>query len=217
MLAPLAGASDTQRRQYRAARTYSSQGFVASVFVLFMTFVFSSFRRLFESINSWLMKLPLWKSAVGLYHRPWARGLAVCVLLPLLPWLLALSCVNQFARRLRGLSQEPAWLTPRVRVRVEGFWSCCWVSVAPWCYIWAYVLVVYTAVPVFLYVLLAFMGEFMRSWPFPLIVVATFVTGMILFMIPPVPGPPIYLFGGTQGTAAAASWTFSRVFMLGQP
>lgn len=172
------------------------QGFVGAVFVLFVIFVFASFRRLFEAISSKLIEMPLWKSVVGLYHRPWARGFAACVGLPFLPWLLVLSCANQSARRFRGLSHEPAWLTPRVRVRVEGFWDCCWVSVAPWCYIWAYVLVVYTAVPVFLYVLLAFMGEFMRSWPFPLIVVATFATGMFLFMLPPVPGPPIYLFGG---------------------
>ena len=44
--------------------------------------------------------------------------------------------------------------------------------------------------------LLAWLNSVVANLPFAGILGFTFAAGMVLFMLPPVPGPPIYLFGG---------------------
>jgi len=55
---------------------------------------------------------------------------------------------------------------------------------------------VYKIVPISLNALLAWMISVMKNLPFVLILATTYMAGMVLFLLPPVPGPPIYLFAG---------------------
>jgi len=175
------------------------QGFLGTFFLTFLLIIFVSFGRLWQAMSVWLTDLPLWKSAVGLCYKDWARAFVVCMVLPLAPIVVALSVVNQSVRRCRGLCKDQAqrYLTERIHdvfVSMRQEWD--WVRIVFWCYLVATTLMVYKIIPVLLNVLLAWMSWLMDGLGFVWILVATFATGMVLFMLPPIPGPPIYLFGG---------------------
>lgn len=64
------------------------------------------------------------------------------------------------------------------------------------CYVVGTLAVVYQVTPTFLNVGLSWLRGYLEGAGFALIVCATYLMGIGLFMLPPVPGPPIYLFGG---------------------
>ncbi|CAJ1376820.1 unnamed protein product [Effrenium voratum] len=174
------------------------QCFLGAFFLTFVAFIFVSFGRLWQAMSSWLQDLPLWKSAVGLCNATWARAALLCLVLPLLPAAVLLSAVNQLVRCARGLRAETdrRCLTERMHglfVAAAG-WE--WVSLASWAYIMAVVMMLYKVIPLFINVLLAWLNSVVENLPFAGILGFTYAAGMVLFMLPPVPGPPIYLFGG---------------------
>jgi len=54
----------------------------------------------------------------------------------------------------------------------------------------------YTVVPLLLNVTLSWIIKQLASWNFMVIMVATFFIGVIAFLLPPVPGMTVYIFGG---------------------
>jgi len=95
-----------------------------------------------------------------------------------------------------GVQCEEILLTPRVynRWAVVLNWNIS--SVATKAYIICAVYVVYTLCPTLLNVVLAWMTKALADFDFGLIVAATFVIGVVAFLLPPVPGMTVYLFGG---------------------
>mmetsp|Transcript_117151 Transcript_117151/g.303942 ORF Transcript_117151/g.303942 Transcript_117151/m.303942 type:complete len:1030 (+) Transcript_117151:146-3235(+) len=178
-----------------------AQGFVAALALTFGAYTVVAFSRLWGQLSSWLQDLPLWKSAAAAATRPWARGLGLVLLLPFLPGLLALIAINHCVRRIRGIERDTSTLCSRVFGRrassvfqYMATWE--WLQVIFWCYVWGICLILYKITPIFLNTLLAWMSHAMTDLSFSMILVTTFAAGMFLFMLPPVPGPPIYLFGG---------------------
>eukprot|EP00929_Paragymnodinium_shiwhaense_P101126 TRINITY_DN6396_c0_g1_i2.p1 TRINITY_DN6396_c0_g1~~TRINITY_DN6396_c0_g1_i2.p1 ORF type:complete len:1041 (-),score=203.70 TRINITY_DN6396_c0_g1_i2:503-3625(-) len=173
------------------------QGFVAALFVTYLIFVCVAFNRLWLTMRNWLQDLPMWKSAVALTEANPARALGLCAVLPLIPPVLVMSGANQAVRRMRGIdSGGTRWRTARVQAMVDDLWKWDWVRVGFSAYMVGTCVILYKVIPIFLNVLLAWMSATMASFSFELILVSTFAVGMFLFMLPPVPGPPIYLFGG---------------------
>lgn len=176
------------------------QGFLGAFLLTFMLVTFVSFGRLWQVMKEWLTDLPLWKSAAGVTRKDWAIAFGICLAFPFLPIAVALSAVNQRVRRCRGLCKdkeaEQRCLTERMNDMIASMWEWNWVGVTYWCYVVASVLMIYKMVPVFLNVLLGWMTWAMLDMDFVWICVATFMAGLVLFMLPPIPGPPIYLFGG---------------------
>eukprot|EP00913_Durusdinium_trenchii_P015921 g14962.t1 len=87
-------------------------------------------------------------------------------------------------------------LTERVHTTFAQAAQWEWVSLASWAYIMATIMMLYKVIPLFINVLLAWLNSVVAHLPFAGILGFTFGAGMVLFMLPPVPGPPIYLFGG---------------------
>jgi len=79
---------------------------------------------------------------------------------------------------------------------VDGTRSWDWIAVTQWCYIFSVVVIISKVTPPLLNVLLSWMSALMDNCSFVVILIFTFSVGMVLFMLPPIPGPPIYLFGG---------------------
>jgi len=212
------------------------QGFFGALFLTFVLFIYVSFHRLWATMHTWVQDLPLWNSAKNACTSTFARAFALVFGLPVVPFILALSAMNQCVRRSRGLVKARAssnmaststtsgyssapqpsmdrhksgfstssdlevpgngYLTDRVQKYVNSVWAWDWLAVTRWMYIVCYVLILWKITPLFLNVLLAWMSATIGNLHFVVILLVTFASGMFLFMLPPVPGPPIYLFGG---------------------
>lgn len=171
------------------------QCFLGAFFLTFVAFIFVSFNRLWQAMSTWLQDLPLWKSAVGLCSSTWARAALLCLVMPLVPLMVLLSSLNQAVRCARGFKDRRC-LTERVHTTFAQAAQWEWVSLASWAYIMATIMMLYKVIPLFINVLLAWLNSVVAHLPFAGILGFTFGAGMVLFMLPPVPGPPIYLFGG---------------------
>lgn len=104
-----------------------------------------------------------------------------------------------------GARRSSTWLTARVQAQLAELRTWDWVRIIWWCYVWPPVLILYKIIPTFLNIALARLTIAMQGLlevheselvGFVLIMFFTYCTGMFLFMLPPVPGPPIYLFAG---------------------
>ncbi|CAK0873392.1 unnamed protein product [Prorocentrum cordatum] len=173
------------------------QEFLGAYVCIIMAFAVVSFRRLLHSVaQDDTTSSPVVVSASALGDAAWARALAICLGLPALPALLAASCANQAVRRLRGRAGAGGLVTDRVASALGRCWSSDWLLLLPWVYLWSLALVVSKVTPVLLNVLLVWLRQVMSSWPYPPVVLGVFCLGMVLFLLPPVPGPPIYIFAG---------------------
>lgn len=65
-------------------------------------------------------------------------------------------------------------------------------------------------------VLLALTNETLSAWPLAHVSTAIFIIGTLLFLLPPTPGPPVYMVTGIVITASAlrAQWSFSAALAL---
>ncbi|CAK0844395.1 unnamed protein product [Prorocentrum cordatum] len=94
-----------------------------------------------------------------------------------------------------GLAALP--LTPRVYfvlVHVRGSWP--WLQILPLVYMLCGMYCCYAVCPVLLNVLLAWLSRALASWPFEVIILVVFCTGIGAFLVPWVPGLTVYIFGG---------------------
>merc|ERR1712054_312764 len=132
------------------------------------------------------------------------RGLCFLLMAPLVPLVMALNCLNQQMRRLRGISTSDAWFTDRWR-DISGnlsLWN--WANIMKMCNCWA---ILYWAMQVACtkatFVFLSFLNEQLAGWHLVLVIVMVMVVGFTMFMLPPVPGAPVYVVAGIIITARA--------------
>jgi len=211
-------------------------GFIGMCILVFMAFLISCFGMLFSTVTRWWMECPLGRMTIVLSESNWLRALVACVVLPLLPFILVVSAVNQLVRRCRGLyrrvppkpksaftdtstartsrnspgrstasfgadisalsSPEEHLLTERVMRQLHALCHWDWVAIVPRVYLLALLLVVSTLSLKLLNVCLAFLISLLRKMPFGLVCFLTVVSGIICFLLPPVPGLPVYVFAG---------------------
>eukprot|EP00927_Polykrikos_kofoidii_P050674 TRINITY_DN44568_c0_g1_i1.p1 TRINITY_DN44568_c0_g1~~TRINITY_DN44568_c0_g1_i1.p1 ORF type:complete len:1062 (-),score=146.97 TRINITY_DN44568_c0_g1_i1:190-3375(-) len=74
--------------------------------VMFNMFVCVAFRRVVREIAHCIIALLARDSIRGLLNNEWIRATMLCVVLPFLPVVLAVSAVNQFVRKRRGISDH---------------------------------------------------------------------------------------------------------------
>jgi len=105
-------------------------------------------------------------------------------------------------------SPQDQLITERVMVFLQAMRQWNWISVAPKIYIMALMFVGYTLTPRVLNVVLAWLCSKLKKLPFALTIVATLVSGLSCFLLPPVPGVPVYLFTGVivTGTCPLGFW-----------
>jgi len=203
-------------------------------FFSFLLFVYAAFGRVVTALGRWVVEQPWWRAARAAQRSSWARALLVCAGLPLAPAVFALSVLNQSVRLRRGLysgsvagedgplptgiecpredaNPEKHWFTPRVHAALAALRQWEWLAVLARCYALCGLYLCYTVCPLLLNVCLSWLGVVLQGWPFEVLIVATFTIGVLAFLLPPVPGMTIYIFGGLVISGAAEAggyWGF---------
>mmetsp|Transcript_7887 Transcript_7887/g.17388 ORF Transcript_7887/g.17388 Transcript_7887/m.17388 type:complete len:1037 (-) Transcript_7887:44-3154(-) len=126
-----------------------------------------------------------------------ARAAAVIALNCLIPTFLLLNIMKQKARNLRGTATNDGLFTDsamRVINAVKGWnWSSIlvkanWLAIVYW--------VFFIGVSKWSYVFLSWLNDALGNVEFGLVMFIFFWIGFIMFMLPPVPGIPVYVCSG---------------------
>jgi len=113
--------------------------------------------------------------------------------------------------------EEVGYLTERVMLQlrhIQNTWD--WLSLVEKMYVCGLALTVYVLSPRLLNVLLAWLISLLTGMHFGIILVCTFWAGLFCFLLPPVPGVPVYLFGGFV-ISAACHQTPTKDYAPGAP
>jgi len=199
------------------------QGFLGCFFLTFFAFIFVSFRRLLSSMSMWLQEMPLYRMAKSISENDWMKAVGVASCLPAIPGMLVISALNQALRKCRGKtgcdvegpsneagcgradddareasSEKPqeTRLTVRVQKVVEAARNWDWLAMTFKLYALGILMVIYVLSPRILNVFLAWLKSVLTGFDFSIIVVMVWLSGMCCFLLPPVPGVPVYIFGG---------------------
>lgn len=202
---------------------------LAAVFLCgFLAFAYVSFRRIVMALGASLQELRAYKIILAVLQKEWPRALAICFVAPAVPFVLLLSAITKAIRRCRGIedhhhcrqgSSGSSWveteempirralLTPKVVHIWESTYKWSWTSTCFWCYVASGVYVLCTLSPMMLNIGLAWLNKQMSGFPFGVIISILFSVGIVTFMLPPVPGAVVYLFGGLV-LADTCPWGF---------
>lgn len=95
-----------------------------------------------------------------------------------------------------NFNPERRWLTERVIAQVDQTKDWRWIIILSRVYIVGLLSVLYTICPIFLNIFLSWLSGSLRGLHFGVIIVSDIVAGMVCFLLPPVPGVPVYVFSG---------------------
>merc|ERR1712025_802766 len=115
----------------------------------------------------------------------------------LIPLVFLVNMLNQRVRRCRGISASTSWFTDNTVRKLEAMRKWNWASIFSKVHIIVilyFVLMVGVAKATFIF--LSWLNEELQQVSFELVAVIFFVIGYTMFMLPPVPGVPVYIFGG---------------------
>mmetsp|Transcript_98747 Transcript_98747/g.226907 ORF Transcript_98747/g.226907 Transcript_98747/m.226907 type:complete len:1082 (+) Transcript_98747:37-3282(+) len=175
--------------------------FCGVFFLLFTISMRQSLRWMVREIDALASQSKLFEQFRAAIVSPWTKATAILMFGPFVPFLLALSWLNQRVRRFRGVpsAKKPRWsgFTIFIEEQLD--------AVAAWPRTQTLVCAIWVSVGIFVLfigtgkaanILLAWMREQIKSFSMGLLVAAVFVIGVVMFLIPVIPGPPVYLFGG---------------------
>lgn len=145
----------------------------------------------------------------------WLRATFVITCAPLVILFLPVSALNQAVRKCRcfacakaldhGSGEDRLWFTQEMQSRLERAWQWNWTSVLRkvlWLGIAYQTLSV--IVSKFTVLFLAWLNEAVSDWSLLAVIAITVGVGLCLFLLPPVPGAPIYVTAGILIPATSA-------------
>mmetsp|Transcript_18393 Transcript_18393/g.42951 ORF Transcript_18393/g.42951 Transcript_18393/m.42951 type:complete len:2482 (+) Transcript_18393:55-7500(+) len=188
-------------------------GLMGALFVLFAVCTYLSFRSVVETMGANLKQLPMWKTARSVVRSDWARATFIIIMMFPLPPLLVLSLITQRVRKCRNIYgrypdlvtratnfgyKDPRllWLTPRVNYALKQMAKWERIPIIFRLYLLCGIAFSYMVVPLLLNVSLAWVQNVLAEVNFGIVIALTFLIGLIAFLLPPVPGMTIYIFGG---------------------
>lgn len=158
-----------------------------------------------RAITSTVRSSKLMQSIIALATSDWVRATVLIGLNVLVPIALIINILNQKVRKLRGHASP--WES---RFTAEMYWviDACrnwsWARIlikANWLVILYWTFSV--GVAKFTYVFLSWLNEVLLEINFGMVLVVFFVIGFTMFMLPPVPGIPVYICSGIVLSARA--------------
>jgi hypothetical protein len=168
------------------------------------------------------------QSSADLLRNDWVQGFTLMFIWPFLPLFFAIEFLHQQVRNLSRQEAEFAWLSREAHY-VLGFLGS--LHVASVLMKSVYGSIISAAVLIsggpYLIVGLVWLHETIGSWSFLGILMILFAVSLLLFLLPPVPGVPIYLLAGTMivekgadmhmgfGTACCIAVVFSFLCKMG--
>jgi len=181
--------------------------FIAVTFALMLLLTLGAFGR--DSMRKKANEVAMMKSLMESYKRDWLKGLFVFCCLPLVLVFFALSAANQAVRKYLGLpcclpaAHDAEGGGPLVRAltsRGRGFAEFLFArptNVFVWTLLWGILyFVMNVGVGKVVVLMLAWLNEETASWGPGAVTGVTVAFGIFLFLMPPVPGVPVYLFAG---------------------
>ena len=188
--------------------------FLAAFLVFFAAFLVLTMNRLYKRIKNMITEHKFLKLMIGVFKSDWLKGTALLLAPYLMPFYFFTSWLNQKIRLLRGIDDRrniPGSIEadPERLLTKLGAGHLAWLKILNWtsiinkAYIMGMILFTLNVMAErLLYLCLIFVGD-----GFDRIILADvekailvlflyYVVGMVGFLLPPVPGPPIYLFGG---------------------
>eukprot|EP00937_MAST-01D_sp_MAST-1D-sp2_P000257 g257.t1 len=164
-------------------------------------------------VKEHLMHAAVVRNTVALLQGDAMKGLFVLGAPPAVAIYLALSAVNQFvrvhwrvAKTTAGAEEDRLWVTQVVARQLDAAANWAWSAVLNWAVFWALVYITLNVVVGKIVTLgLAFFNTFVleSGWSLGTTTVVFFGVGLVMFLLPPVPGVPVYLAGGVILTNAA--------------
>jgi cell division protein FtsL len=213
------------------------QAFLFAYVACAAIFTAASFKRLFNTMGTSFLQMPLFQGMLNLGESDWVRAMGILAFAPLAPMIYVLSAINQAVRVKRQLygvggttpadgtgdyiveyqptplhdpspyklprPPETLRLTLRVYIFFEKAYDWPWVYILCRVYIIAVAFAIYSIAPLSIEILLGWFVKVLADFPLGGIVVAVWMVGLVLFLLPPVPGAPVYLFGGILITGKA--------------
>jgi len=135
----------------------------------------------------------------------WMRGLALLLVWPLVPAYFIVEFIHQRTRSAlvcAGVVEdrpppEGSWLTLEAAKRWDWLAHWSWSGVLTASIYWGiFYFVVQVGVATGVTIFLSWLSDAIETWPLGFILLLLFFIGLSLFLLPPVPGLPIYLVSG---------------------
>lgn len=193
--------------------------FLAVFIVVFAVFIAVTMRRFFEVVKKQVGQNQFLQMMVGVLKSDWIKAFALLACPYAIPAYAFITFLNQCVRKLRGIDDqknyngiallETTWITKNASRQFSELLLLNWTTIITKAYIMGILLfILNVAAEKAIYLMLIYIGEFFDSidlaaWPKTFLVITLwYLVGLIGFMLPPVPGPPLYLFGGVVVTKA---------------
>ena len=189
--------------------------FLLGFMLIFGLFVCHTMSRFASSVKSKMGENFFLKMMVGALKSDWLKAFVTLINPYAIPIYALLSCLNQYIRKCRGIEDmrdfgdETALLiegdtftkSARRSFKKMSLWN--WTSIVGKSYVLGIVMFTLNVVAEkCIYLLLIYVGETFDGIDMEpvskafLILFLWYGVGIVGFLLPPVPGPPIYLFGG---------------------
>jgi hypothetical protein len=165
-----------------------------------------------DSLKTSLAQIPLIKSMSSMMYSDWIKALFIVCAFPFIVMYAALSVVNQvfrvhfnFAKAATVTDEERHLWTTRVfnnqwQIAMGWKWSSVYEKIA---FVSFYIVLLNVLVGKFTVVFLAWLNGALEPMSLAAVVIIFTVVGATMFLLPPVPGLPVYLSGGLIVTKAA--------------
>jgi len=134
---------------------------------------------------------------IALITSNWCRAMVVIGLNLLIPAAFLVELLKQKVRKLRNTSVSDSLLTDEAYKVLSYLLNWKWADIlvkVNWLCILYWTMAI--GVAKITVVFLSWLNEELSTWPFALVLVAFFWIGFVMFMLPPVPGIPVYITSG---------------------
>ncbi|CAD7949427.1 unnamed protein product [Amoebophrya sp. A120] len=186
--------------------------FIAALLFAFVVIIAATMRRLYAQMLEHMWKNPFLKITISALQSDWLKALFLLLFWWMLPFYYLISALNKLVRDCRGVSDQQYYDPEKTFFLPDPWHSRCTKAcsaqlghVAQWnktsviskAYVWA--LAVFTlnvGCTKGLNLGLIGLGEVLSGKPAYQILIVWYIAGLVGFLLPPVPGPPVYLFGG---------------------
>jgi len=214
-----------------AAISATILGLLGTFFAMFVIFFYFMFKRIAEAMGKWLHDLPAFKAANKLRQNDWVRACFICCFLPVFPFIFCLGAVNQCIRKCRGIYKyggaeandwdnyggktdidalpDTLWCTPRTSLIFTRVRKWNTISIAQKATMLCLLMFCFYISPIFINIVFSWMryifmgaGDPEAAFGFGWILFITFWVGVTAFLLPPVPGLTVYIFGGLMVSGA---------------
>jgi hypothetical protein len=170
-----------------------------------------------QRLTSYWSTVPLARQLTASLLTDWFKALFVLFLMPVVPAYFLLSFLNQMVRRavsfgydMSDAKERKLWLTLAVAIQFKMLKRWRWTSVlqkAMW--IGLFYVIVQVGIGLLVTVFLSWINVALQDLPLYAVTIIFFFIGMAMFLLPPVPGLPVFITGGILlGKAAEQQFTF---------